>query len=67
VQLAPGAKTDVAELREFLRDKLSTIEMPRRLELRAELPRTAVGKLSRKELRSELLVPKSTPQPIGKI
>ena len=55
VQLAPQAKASVAELRDFLRDRLTSIEMPRRIELRAELPRTAVGKLSRKELRAELL------------
>ncbi len=55
VQLAPGSRTSVDMLREFLRDKLSPIEMPRRIELRGELPRTAVGKLSRKELRGELL------------
>jgi acyl-CoA synthetase (AMP-forming)/AMP-acid ligase II len=29
--------------------------MPRVIELRDELPRTAVGKLSKKELRAELL------------
>ncbi len=29
--------------------------MPRLIELREELPRTVVGKLSRKELRAELL------------
>ncbi len=55
VQLRPGALATPDALRQFLRDKLSPIEMPRRIELRAELPRTAVGKLSRKELRAELL------------
>jgi len=54
VQLAPGSAVTAAELLEFLRDKLSPVEMPRRIEFRAELPRTAVGKLSRKELRAEL-------------
>jgi long-chain acyl-CoA synthetase len=54
VELRPGSAATPATLREFLTDKLSAIEMPRLIELRAELPRTAVGKLSKKELRSEL-------------
>jgi long-chain acyl-CoA synthetase len=55
VQARPGARLTETELRQFLRDKLSPIEMPVLIELRAELPRTAVGKLSRKELREEML------------
>lgn len=55
VQLKPGAHATPEELAEFLRDKLSALELPRRIELRDELPRTAVGKLSKKELRAELL------------
>jgi long-chain acyl-CoA synthetase len=55
VQPKPGAHLTEAELRLFLADKLSPIEMPRLIELRDNLPRTAVGKLSRKELRDELL------------
>jgi long-chain acyl-CoA synthetase len=41
-------------LKSFLADKISPIEMPRLIELRKELPRTAIGNLSRKELRAEL-------------
>jgi long-chain acyl-CoA synthetase len=55
VQPKPGAHLTEAELRVFLADKLSPIEMPRLIELRENLPRTAVGKLSRKELKDELL------------
>jgi long-chain acyl-CoA synthetase len=54
VQARPGAHLSAAELRRFLQDKLSPIEMPALIELRPDLPRTAVGKLSRKELRDEL-------------
>ena len=35
--------------------RLSAIEMPKLIEIRAELPRTAVGKLSKKELKAELV------------
>ena len=55
VQLRPGAACTAAELTDFLRDKLSRIEMPRLIEFRAELPKTAVGKLSKKELLAEEL------------
>ena len=55
VQLRPGAALTEAALDAFLRERLSPVEMPRLIEIRAELPRTAVGKLSRKELRDELL------------
>jgi long-chain acyl-CoA synthetase len=54
VELRPGAALSEPALRAFLSDKLSPIEMPRLIEIRAELPRTAIGKLSRKELREEL-------------
>ena len=55
VQLRPGAVLTEAALNAFLQERLSPVEMPRLIEIREELPRTAVGKLSRKELRHELL------------
>ncbi|MCK8785717.1 long-chain fatty acid--CoA ligase [Roseomonas sp. NAR14] len=54
VEPRPGATPDVAALRDFLKERLSPIEMPRLIELRPSLPRTAVGKLSKTELRDEL-------------
>ena len=37
----------------FLKDKLSPIEMPKQVEFRNELPKTLIGKLSKKELIAE--------------
>ncbi|TYO91244.1 AMP-binding protein [Oceanicella actignis] len=55
VALRPGAQPfALDELRAFLSDKLGRHELPAALEFRDHLPRTAVGKLSRKELRDEL-------------
>jgi long-chain acyl-CoA synthetase len=54
VQVQPGATVTVDDLRAHLKARLNPIEMPRLIELRAELPRTAVGKLSKKELKAEL-------------
>ncbi len=55
VQLKPGASLTAEQLKDFLRDKISRIEMPKLIEFRAELPKTAVGKLSKKELIAESL------------
>jgi len=41
------------ELQKFLKDKLGKHEMVQALEIRAELPKTAVGKISKKELYDE--------------
>ena len=42
------------DLRVFLEDKLSHVEMPRLVEFRDQpLPKTMIGKLSRKELLIE--------------
>lgn len=42
-----------AELNVFLKDKLSAIELPDSYEFRDELPKTLIGKLSKKELQAE--------------
>jgi len=48
----PGSVTG-ADLRDFLRDKISKIELPREVEIRDSLPKTLIGKLSKKELVEE--------------
>ncbi|MGE0502930.1 MAG: AMP-binding protein [Rhizobiaceae bacterium] len=54
VKLRAGAATLTLEaLRDFLKDRLGPHELPRALEIRAGLPRTPVGKLSKLELRQE--------------
>ncbi|PZU09844.1 long-chain fatty acid--CoA ligase [Sphingomonas sp.] len=41
------------ELSDFLRERLSKIEMPKEIEIRESLPKTLIGKLSKKELVEE--------------
>ncbi|MDE2363752.1 MAG: long-chain fatty acid--CoA ligase [Hyphomicrobiales bacterium] len=54
VKLKPGATAITLEgLKDFLKDKLGKHEMIGALEIRADLPKTAVGKLSKKELYDE--------------
>ncbi len=49
----PGETLDAETLTRFLREYLSPIEMPKRIEFRDSLPMTLVGKLSKKELVEE--------------
>jgi len=54
VKLKHGAAAlTLAELQAFLKDKLGKHEMVQALDIRAELPKTPVGKLSKKELYEE--------------
>jgi long-chain acyl-CoA synthetase len=53
VTLVEGANATPGEIRDFLRDKVSKIELPREIEIRETLPKTLIGKLSKKELVEE--------------
>jgi len=54
VKPVSGASLTEGDLMTFLEDKISPIEMPRKIILREKaLPKTAVGKLSRKDLLAE--------------
>lgn len=67
VTLKPGAKPfTLDDLRAFLADKLGRHELPAALEFRPRLPRTAVGKLARRELAEEARRGvKTSPSPAG--
>jgi long-chain acyl-CoA synthetase len=54
VKLRAGASAlTIESLRDFLSDKLGRHELPAALEIRENLPRTSVGKLSKRELIAE--------------
>lgn len=54
VKPVDGNPLDADRLRAYLKDKLSPIEMPRKIIIREKpLPKTAVGKLSKKDLLAE--------------
>jgi long-chain acyl-CoA synthetase len=55
VRLKAHKTLTAPELLSFLEDKLSKIEMPEEIEFRDELPKTQIGKLSKKELVAEEL------------
>ena len=53
VKLKDGTALTADELKQFLTDHLSRLEMPHEIEFRGALPRTAIGKLSKKALLEE--------------
>jgi long-chain acyl-CoA synthetase len=53
VRLKEGAALTQDELLQFLRSRIGKHELPRQIEFRTQLPKTMVGKLSKKELVEE--------------
>ena len=53
VKLKAGASASVEDLKKHLEPKLSRIELPSEIEIREALPKTMIGKLSKKELVAE--------------
>ncbi|WP_423414592.1 long-chain fatty acid--CoA ligase [Hyphomicrobium sp. B1] len=53
VKLKAGMTATAPEMLEFLKAKISKIEMPAAIEFRDSLPKTLIGKLSKKELTAE--------------
>ena len=53
VKLKPGHTLTEAELKAFLGETLNKIEMPKQVIFKDALPKTLIGKLSKKELREE--------------
>jgi long-chain acyl-CoA synthetase len=53
VVLRPSASPDEAGLRAFLEGRLSPIEMPKLIAFRDQLPKSAVGKILKRELLAE--------------
>ncbi len=53
VQLRDGHTATEDDIKVFLHDRLSRIEMPHSIEFRHDLPKTTIGKLSKKELVEE--------------
>ena len=64
VKLKAGAAPfTLDELKTFLKDRLGKHEMVQALDIRAELPKTLVGKLSKKELYEEERLKRATTAP----
>jgi long-chain acyl-CoA synthetase len=53
IKLKAGMPASEADIRKHLETKLSKIELPAEIEFRDALPKTMIGKLSKKELKAE--------------
>jgi long-chain acyl-CoA synthetase len=53
IKLKAGASATEADIRSHIETRLSKIEMPAQIEFREALPKTMIGKLSKKELKAE--------------
>lgn len=53
VVLRPGQTATESQLRDFCRERLAGYKVPSKVEIRAELPKTMVGKVLRRALREE--------------
>ena len=59
IKLKDGRELSVEDLKEFLKEKISPMETPKRIEFRDEpLPKTMIGKLSKKDILAEELAGK---------
>lgn len=52
VVLRPGQRLTESELLEYCRERLTAYKLPKRVEFRASLPKTNVGKVLRRELKA---------------
>lgn len=55
VELRPGASADEPVLRQYLKERLGAVRTPKRIHLHAQLPRSALGKIQKRELRESLM------------
>jgi long-chain acyl-CoA synthetase len=53
VKLKDGQAITESELKKFIGERLNKLEMPREIIFKDQLPKTLIGKLSKKELREE--------------
>jgi acyl-CoA synthetase (AMP-forming)/AMP-acid ligase II/esterase/lipase len=65
VRLRDGAALSEGELRVFLEQQLAPFELPRNIEFRNDLPRTFLGKISKKDLKvgADTVMPHDPPTP----
>jgi acyl-CoA synthetase (AMP-forming)/AMP-acid ligase II len=55
LQLHAGRSVSSAELRAFVRERVGSVKAPKQVEVWADLPRSKVGKVLKKDVREKLL------------
>ncbi|MBB4685771.1 acyl-CoA synthetase [Amycolatopsis jiangsuensis] len=54
VQLQPGTELDAAELIAFVKERIGSVKAPKQIEVWPELPRSAIGKVLKTDIRTTL-------------
>jgi acyl-CoA synthetase (AMP-forming)/AMP-acid ligase II len=57
LQLKAGATVDPDEVKAFVKARIGSVKSPKQVEIWADLPRSKVGKVLKKEIRAKLLPP----------
>ena len=55
LQLHPGRELDPHEIQAFVKARIGSVKTPKQIEIWADLPRSKVGKVMKKDVRAELL------------
>jgi long-chain acyl-CoA synthetase len=67
VALKEGERVSAGELRAFLKESLAPFQLPRQIEFRESLPKTLIGKISKKELLADGVAAAAVNQDISRI
>ncbi len=62
IKLKPGAEVTASALRTFIAARINKLEMPREIIFRDQLPRTLIGKPSKKDLREQYRAMQDAPK-----
>jgi acyl-CoA synthetase (AMP-forming)/AMP-acid ligase II len=55
VELQPGQSVDAEALKAFVKSRLGSVKAPKQIEVWADLPRSKVGKVLKKDIRAQLM------------
>jgi len=64
IKLKEGEEATSTELRAFLKEKLAPFQMPRQFEFRESLPKTLIGKISKKDIIAGGAAPPPEPESV---
>ena len=55
LQLKPGHQAETAEIQAFVKARIGSVKAPKQGEIWADLPRSKIGKVMKKDIRAEML------------
>ena len=63
LQLHAGRSADPREIQAFVKARIGSVKAPKRVEIWPDLPRSKVGKVLKKDVRTQLLARTAAPSP----